>query len=136
MKKFYLVFVLIAMFQLPKSAVATHYAGCDLTYQCLGGNDYLFTLSFYRDSSGIDVSPTYDLNFTSSCGTFSVTLPMVTPGGINGGINVTPACPGQPTACDGGILYGVKKFVYMKQITLTSCANWVISFSGSARNTT
>jgi hypothetical protein len=130
MKKFYLLIVFIAMFQLPKSVVATHFAGCDLTYQCLGGNDYLFTLSFYRDCTGIDVSPTYDLDFTSSCGIFTVNLPML----AGYPIEITPTCPNQITSCSGGTLYGVQLYVYQKQITLAPCSDWQISFSGSARN--
>jgi hypothetical protein len=130
MKKIYLIIVFIAMFQLPKSAVATHLAGCDLTYQCLGGNDYLITLSFYRDCSGIAVEPSYDLYFTSSCGTFTVNLPMLS----GYPVEITPTCPTQITTCSGGLLYGVQLYVYQKQITLVPCSDWQISFSGSARN--
>jgi gliding motility-associated-like protein len=133
MKKSLLLFsVVFALFMgLSKPSSATHFAGCDMTYVCLGGNDYLITLVFYRDCSGIDVEPDYDVVFTSSCNTFTVNLPML-PGYP---IEVTPTCPGQTTTCGGGSLYGLQQYVYQKQITIQPCSNWVFSFSGSARNT-
>lgn len=114
------------------NANASHIAGGDLSYTCIGGNDYLITLSFYRDCSGITEMTTESIKFTSSCtGTFNVTLNKLPP--ING-IEVTPVCPGQTTTCGGGSLYGLEKFVYQGQVTLVPCADWVISFVEGNRN--
>jgi len=44
MKKLFSLLVLV--FGLLGSVSASHIAGCDLTYTCIGGNDYIVTLSF------------------------------------------------------------------------------------------
>jgi gliding motility-associated-like protein len=135
-KSLLLISVVFALFMgLPKQSSATHFAGCDLTYVCLGGNDYMFTLVFYRDCSGVQIAYPCTLNFTSSCGNFSVGL---TAADLEPGypIEVTPTCPGQTTTCSGGTLYGLQKYMYTRQITMAPCSDWTISFSGSARNTT
>jgi gliding motility-associated-like protein len=124
---FFLFIVLLSVY----GARASHIAGCDLSYTCIGGNDYLITLSFYRDCSGIDEPTTVNVNFTSGCGTFTVTLNKIAP--ING-VEVTPVCPGQVTTCNGGSLYGLQKFVYQGQVTLQPCADWTMSYTLCCRN--
>ena len=37
---------------IPRKAMATHLAGSDITYTCLGGNTYRIDLTFYRDCAG------------------------------------------------------------------------------------
>lgn len=113
------------------SSRASHIAGCDLSYTCIGGNDYLITLTFYRDCSGISEPTSVTINFTSSCGNFSTVLNKIAP---TQGVEVTPVCPGQATYCSGGTLYGLTKFVYQGQVTLTPCANWMMSYTLCCRN--
>jgi gliding motility-associated-like protein len=111
---------------------ASHIAGGDLSYTCIGGNDYLITLSFYRDCSGIDAVTSAVLDFSSSCtGAFTVTLPRIAP---TNGVEITPVCPGQSTTCSGGTLYGLQRYVYQAQVTLAPCADWVISYVEGNRN--
>lgn len=129
MKKILIVLFFVLVTAL--SSRASHIAGCDLSYTCIGGNDYLITLSFYRDCSGIDVSATVLINFASSCNSFSVSLNKIAP---IAGVEVTPVCPGQATTCSGGSLYGLRKFVYQGQVTLTPCSDWVISYTTCCRN--
>ncbi|MBL0104160.1 MAG: hypothetical protein IPP51_10690 [Bacteroidetes bacterium] len=52
-QRFYGLLIALWMLALP-SAKASHSMGSDLTYHCLGGNQYEITLSFYRDCAGID----------------------------------------------------------------------------------
>ena len=114
------------------NANASHIAGGDLSYTCIGGNDYLITLSFYRDCSGISAVTSASVDFNSSCtGPFTVTLPKIGP---TGGVEVTPVCPGQSTTCSGGTLYGLQKYVYQAQVTLVPCSDWVISYVEGNRN--
>jgi gliding motility-associated-like protein len=127
-----IIFILLIIAGSAFSASASHVAGCDLSYTCIGGNDYIITLSFYRDCSGIAEDATANIIFTSSCGNFTVTLNKIAP--ING-IEVTPVCPGQVTTCGGGSLYGLEKFVYQGQVTLAPCADWTMSYSMCCRNT-
>ena len=54
---------------LPRKAFATHMAGADISYTCLGGNSYRIDLTFYRDCAGSDALSEVYLDFTSaSCG--------------------------------------------------------------------
>lgn len=131
MKKFILLLVLCFGYFI--QVQATHDAGADLTYTCIGGNDYLITLTFYRDCSGVTEPTTAEIDFTSSCtGAFSVVLNKVPP---TTGVEVTPVCPGQITTCQsGGTLYGLTRFIYQGQVTLTPCADWTISYSLCCRN--
>ena len=48
---------------------ASHFSGADITYQCLGNNQYYVTLTLYRDCDGVGMSTQEFLNMTSaSCG--------------------------------------------------------------------
>ena len=49
----------------PKKAFATHMAGADISYTCLGGNSYRVELTFYRDCSGSPALSEVYLKFTS-----------------------------------------------------------------------
>jgi gliding motility-associated-like protein len=122
-------FLLLLLFAL-SNVNASHEAGCDLTYQCLGGNTYLITLSFYRDCSGVSADGTALINFTSSCGSTSVSLSQI----AGTGQEITPVCPNQTTSCSGGSLYGVQEWVYQGQVTLAPCANWTMSYLLCCRN--
>ena len=46
--------VSIIMVSFSNNLYATHAEGADITYKCLGGNQYEITLSFYRDCQGIN----------------------------------------------------------------------------------
>lgn len=124
---FSLTFILITGFS--NKTKASHYAGCDLTYTCIGGNDYLVTLTFYRDCSGISAPTSVTISFNSSCGNFTSSFPL-----IGSGVEVTPTCPGQTSTCGGGTLWGIQRYIYQKQVTITPCNNWVISWTDCCRN--
>lgn len=129
MKK--LIFLFVLSLLLANQASATHIAGADLSYTCIGGNDYLITLTFYRDCSGVAEPSAPQIKYSSSCGTFTVTLAKLAP---TAGVEVTPVCPGQATYCSGGNLYGLRKFVYQAQVTLPPCSDWVFSYTLGTRN--
>ena len=46
---------------------ASHAAGMDLTYQCVGANQYLFAVTFYRDCYGISAPLSMTLQVTNNC---------------------------------------------------------------------
>ena len=80
---------LFVFFVLTSNINASHVAGCDLTYQCLGGNTYQITLSFYRDCSGVTADASSTVNFNSSCWNTSVTLNQIS----GTGAEITSTCP-------------------------------------------
>lgn len=112
---------------------ATHSQGSDISYTCLGGNQYLLSLSFYRDCSGINAPNTVTVNAAStSCGeNLNVTLNRV----AGTGQEITTICPTMATTCTTGNFPGVQEYVYEGIVNLPQqCADWVFSFSICCRN--
>ncbi|HRH67362.1 MAG TPA: PKD domain-containing protein, partial [Bacteroidia bacterium] len=112
---------------------ASHTMGADLTYECLGGNTYRITLSFYRDCIGIaaPANPFVTIN-SASCGQSLGITCYPRPGT---GQEVTPACSTSVTTCNGGSFTGIQEWVYDGIVTLpANCADWVFSYSLCCRN--
>ena len=113
---------------------ASHNMGADLSYVCTGGNNYIFTLAFYRDCAGINAPTTVTLNLNSAsgCGTsqsVSMTQQSVA--------EASPLCAAQlpNSTCNGGTLQGVEVYTYTVAVTLSGpCTDWVASFSDCCRN--
>src|SRR5262245_19795257 len=85
------------------SMQAAHYAGGDISYQCLGGNNYLVTLDLFRDCSGFMIVP-QDLHFQSSCGQSFDVLGIPAPPGTEVSQLCTALLPS--STCNGGALPG------------------------------
>lgn len=118
-----------------KSLYASHFAGSDLTYVCLGGNTYRVTFTFYRDCSGIPMEPTEVLNCVCSTNpayNFTTTLNQI-PGT---GQEITWSCNAAPTTCSNGNHYGIREFVFEAVITLPPCDSWTLSVTYCCRNAT
>jgi hypothetical protein len=116
-------------------AWASHAMGADLTYTCLGGNQYRVRLSFYRDCSGITPSSSITIPITSaSCGQ-SLSLTLNQQPGYP--VEVSPLCAAQlpSSTCNGGTLPGVQEYLYEGTITLpAACTDWVMSHREGNRN--
>ncbi len=141
LKIIYVGSALIAGLFAPLSAKATHAMGGELSYTCLGNNQYLVTLDFYRDCNGV-AAPTNcnnGLNFnvaSTACGAnftqcFSNT-PIVQ--------IITPICPTEVDRCvSANGTYGVEKYTYTKIVDLSAYAacggaDWFFSWSLCCRN--
>ncbi|MCB0651181.1 MAG: hypothetical protein KDC85_07895, partial [Saprospiraceae bacterium] len=110
-------------------ARASHALGAELTYTCLGNNDYRITYNFFRDCGGISMGSTVSLNYQSSCGSSSITL---TRESIE---DITQTCGTGTSECQGGSIPGVEKHVFRGTLNLpsNSCI-YTISVSVNARN--
>jgi len=111
----------------------SHAVGIDLTYECLGGNQYRFNVSFYRDCDGISAPTSVSINISSaSCGiSTSQTLSLV------GSQEVSQICGNMlsNTTCNGGSLPGIEQYTYSGVYTFpTACNDWVIGYSECCRN--
>ncbi len=132
MKKILLLLVLISFLGIQRSQ-ASHFAGSDLTYTCLGGNTYLITLTFYRDCSGVSEPTSVPVTFT--CGTYSVFNFTSTLQKIPGtGQEITPSCSATPTYCSAGTAYGIREYVYQGSVSLAPCNDWEMSYTSCCRN--
>lgn len=119
------------------NAQASHLAGADLTYQCLGNNQYRFTLQIYRDCDGITLGTSANISFTSASGcapNFNVTAPLDT------SYEVSQLCPAQlpNSSCNStaaNALPGIQVYRYVIDVTLPpNCTDWVASWSSCCRN--
>ncbi|HYG50903.1 MAG TPA: PKD domain-containing protein [Flavobacteriales bacterium] len=112
---------------------ATHAQGADISYQCLGGNNYQLTVSFYRDCAGVAAPASVTIDVSSaSCGeNYTVTLFPV----AGTGAEVTPICATMNTTCTGGTYPGVQEWKYSGTTNLpANCTDWVFSFTLCCRN--
>jgi len=133
-KVLYIAFIAVLIFLNPltiREARATHGVGAELTYRCMGGNLYEFTLKYYRDCRGVAMPQTQLITIASvSCGiTSTLTLNKV---GV--GEDISPLCTSALSECAGGTEPGVEKYVYQNTFTLPLCPDWVFSFEQCCRN--
>ncbi|MBW8051779.1 MAG: T9SS type B sorting domain-containing protein [Cytophagales bacterium] len=135
MKKFFILvsFLSLALIVKPQEAHASHASGIDITYTCLGGNNYQFELAFYRDCAGISAPTSPQLSISSaSCG-ISATITLTK---ISGPVEVSTLCTGNPNStCNGGNEPGFEQYIYSGTYTLPAqCSDWVFSFTECCRN--
>lgn len=117
---------------IPKQIDASHFAGSDLTYTCLGGNTYLITLTFYRDCGGITAPGSVTVSFNCSSNPnfgFSATLSPL-PGT---GQYITQSCSFHQCA-SYGINNGIQEYVYQATVTLVPCNSWEMNYTDCCRN--
>ncbi len=140
MKKLFFLPLIFTLF-FNSNVNASHAAGGDLTYLCLGGNDYRITFVFYRDCSagtnpngnnaGAPTTATISIQSISCSQSFTVSLPKV-PGS---GQVITPVCPMIGSPCGSNNYYfGVQEHVYTIVLTLPPCSDWSMSFTLCCRN--
>ncbi|MDA9967623.1 SprB repeat-containing protein, partial [Salibacteraceae bacterium] len=120
---------------------ATHAAGAEITYRCLGGDTFELTYIFYRDCGGVNPPTAGQLNRNSgggtrtfiSCTNGGTRTPSWTATDTN---DVTPVCNGSNSECNGGTIPGIGEYVFMDTIVLNpQCNNWTIGVRVAARNT-
>ncbi len=125
----------IFVFLSNQNVFATHIAGGNITYSCTGNpNEYLITLTLYRDCSGVNAPNTPSVNFSNSCG-------LANPGPLALTINnilsleISGLCDLTQSTCNGGVLPGYEQYVYEGLVTLPGpCDSWTISYDICNRN--
>lgn len=112
---------------------ATHIAGQDISYTCVGQDSFLVTIRLYRNCSGIAAPATLTANFASTCGSLSAVLNQA---GGGAGVEVSQLCPTSmsTSSCNGGSNPGLMLHTYTGMVVLTPCNDWVISYSTCCRN--
>ena len=118
---------------------ASHMIGGEITYVCLGGDQYEVTLTQYQDCSSGFFPSTYTLFYESSCtGTSSKDLTVVdlSPGlpNFNGTYDTTSICSNYVSTCNGGTYPGVSIFKFVAVVTLQPCSDWELYIYNTARN--
>jgi len=113
-------------------AKATHCAGSDISWQCIGQDSFFLRLNFYRDCSGINAPVTANLAI-AGCSPTNLVLPLINPGGTE----VSQLCVSQigNSTCSLGFLPGMKNYIYETIAVLTPCSVWTFSYWLNARAT-
>ena len=104
-----------------KPVWASHSAGGNINFTCLGQNQYLVELEIFWDCSGPTPSSfPQTLNLTSTCGSLSVPLPLCSSDTID------QLCPSVSSfsTCNGGVLPGYYHQVFCEIITLPPGCTW------------
>ena len=118
------------------TAHATHYTGGNISYECLGNNQYRIKLVIYRNCDGVTMSIGELVNLSSaSCG---VNLPNIELSRDTFyELHVPQFCItnlGQ-SSCNGGNLPGYEVHEYCGIVTLPQvCSDWIVSWSSCCRN--
>lgn len=120
------------------TANASHNAGADLYFTCLGGNQYRVTYVFYRDCSGVSEPGSINTSISSvSCGQ-NLGLQLIkkpNSATFTNGEIISSTCAGTLSTCQGGSAFGLRKWVYENVVTLpNTCNDWIISYSECCRN--
>ncbi|TNF32406.1 MAG: PKD domain-containing protein [Bacteroidetes bacterium] len=120
-------------------AEASHALGAEITYECLGGDQYRIRLVFYRDCGGIAAPTAPSINITSSCGNQVLGMTLLPP---------DPPFPPfdqylvdyelpvycQASNCGNGNSPGIQEYVYEATATLPPCADWTFSYDLCCRS--
>ena len=117
-------------------AQANHVVGAEITYVCIGNDQYIIRLNFYRDCSGIPAPGSIIVYITSSC--TSLDSVMMFPTADSPVDSISPECANstQQSTCHGGNLVGVERWTYVDTVTINQpCADWRFSWSTCCRNT-
>lgn len=133
-----LVSVLVMVFPISETR-ATHALGAEITYECLGGDQYLIRLVFYRDCGGIAAPTNPTMSINSSCGNMNINLVLQPP--------VTPFPPFDQylapyelpvycaaSNCSNGSNPGLQEYIYEATVTLPACADWTMSYDLCCRS--
>jgi len=119
---------------------ATHIAGGNISYSCTGNpNEYLVSLTLYRDCSGVSAPSSASISFSNGCGLSNPSLPLtltaILPGETAEVSQLCPTSLGQST-CNGGSLPGIEQYVYTGIVVLPDCNSWSMSYNICDRNPT
>lgn len=132
---------LTSFFLVSNDAKATHALGAELTYECLGNDEYLVRLTFYRDCNGnisINLIDT-DVKINSSC--FNTVLNLsLQPPTVYGppfdqylqDYEIPIYC--EASNCGSGNLPGIQEIVYEGTVTLPPCDDYTFSYVEYARS--
>ncbi|MEO8066114.1 MAG: hypothetical protein ABI599_00335, partial [Flavobacteriales bacterium] len=114
-------------------ARAGHFAGGDITYECLGGTSYQVTLDLFLDCAGSPMIP-QDLNFSNDCGLSFTLNALAVP--VPTEVSQLCAADMPNSSCNGGALPGMEHYVFSVVVNLPPCNDWTISWDLCCRATT
>lgn len=131
----FLLVSILLLAGLQNQVFATHAAGSDIKYRCLGGNQYEVEVTFYRDCGGVAEPANITIRYKSVNGNYNLTKSASKVAGSSNGLEITLPCASSPSSCNSGSSTGIRKWTYRTTITLPSAqTDWVFSYSVCCRN--
>lgn len=111
---------------------ASHISGVNISYECLGSNNYLVTVNLFRDCQDQNYLPAQlNVFIGSSCSNMGyVPFPQIDL------IEVSQLCEEQlpNSTCNGGLQPGVQMGIYETTVQLPPCQDWRIVVSEQNRD--
>lgn len=105
-------------------AKANHILGGNISWQCMGGNQYAITLTLYKDCFGASAALGTEnvFFFPTGCGGFPFNASLI----LQSATEISDLCPNElaNSSCVGGIAPGTFKLVYNKIVTLDPNCTW------------
>lgn len=123
-----------AFMMLIGNLTANHILGGNITYECLGANQYGITLTLYKDCFGATPAPIQEnLFFIPNAGCalpFSATLP------LQGESEISDLCASElvNSSCSGGFNPGAIQVTYYGEVSLTDACVWTVSYGSGDWN--
>lgn len=138
------LFLALGLIAFNNKVEASHIAGGDITYECLGGDTYRIMMNIFRDCSGATAPQTITVSLRSTCGgTAQVNMQLqrspfvidgdtIFPSASNGAIEVSQLCPQRlnQSRCNGfsNPYPGMEQYVFIGTAVLRPrCNTWNIS---------
>ncbi len=129
---------LFFLFNSLNTAFASHVPGGNITYQCVGANQFLVTLTLFEDcGTAFEANGTQTLQVTNSCGITGLTS--ITLANTIYQQEVSQLCPALigNSECNGGTLPGIYMHQWQTLVTIPAqCNSWTFSYASCCRNTT
>jgi gliding motility-associated-like protein len=115
---------------------ASHVPGGNITYECVGPNQYEITLTLYEDcGTAFTGSGPQSITLSNDCGLANPTVSLTNTIFQQ---EVSQLCPAQigNSECNGGTLPGVWMHQWTAIVTLPApCDSWTFAYSSCCRNT-
>jgi len=135
MKVFKLKISFVVLFLLSFTANASHIGGGNISYTCTGNpNEYLITLTLYRDCNGVSAPNSPSVDFSNSCGLANPNSLTLTQDSTS---EISNLCTSEipNSVCNGGALIGYQIYIYKGTVTFSGpCDSWIISYDICNRN--
>jgi len=125
------VFVCLGFSGIQK-AQASHMAGGEITYTCIGQDSFLITLKVFRYCNGAGFNTTnITVNPTSTCGgTAAVQLTRLTGPLATNAWDISQICSSQQSNCASGSTTGYEEYIYQGIFVANPrCNCWTIGYS-------
>ena len=115
---------------------ASHFAGGNIYYDYLGGNQYRFWGEITLDCGGAGNPPTMNIVTTNTCGFTNPAIVLTLVGAQTRNVSQVCIRDSLLTRCvgTGGTLPGRRRYIYSGTVTLPPCNTWTFGWGSCCRN--